>query len=68
VVVCPGDVVVADGFGVVVVPSSSAAEVLERLQAHQAKNEEYLAGVKQGVFSNQWVDELLTEGGCIVDQ
>jgi RraA family protein len=67
VVVNPGDVVVADGFGVVVVPSESAEEVLDRLDAFKERNREYFAGVKKGVFSNRWVDDLLEEGGCIVD-
>jgi regulator of RNase E activity RraA len=68
VVVSAGDIVIADGFGVVIVPRSGAAEVLERLKAHQAKNEEYLAGVRRGVFSNRWVDDVLAESDCIIDQ
>jgi regulator of RNase E activity RraA len=67
VVVNPGDVIVADGFGVVVVPHENAAEVLARLDDHKDRNREYLAGVRRGVFSNQWVDDLLDEGGVIVD-
>lgn len=66
VVVNPGDIVVADGFGVVVVPRENAAEILERLLAFEESNREYFAGVKKGVFSNKWVDDLLDDGGCIV--
>jgi regulator of RNase E activity RraA len=64
VVVNPGDIVVADGFGVVVVPRENAAVVLERLTDYQERNREYFAGVKNGVFSNKWVDDLLEEAGC----
>jgi RraA family protein len=67
VVVNPGDIVVADGFGVVVIPRGNAGELLERLRADQAKNQAYLAGVKRGVFSNAWVDDLLAESDCIID-
>lgn len=66
VVVNPGDIVVADSFGVVIVPRESADEVLERLQAYEAKNRDYFAGVKRGVFSNKWVDDLLDDSGCII--
>jgi RraA family protein len=64
VVVNPGDIIVADQAGVVVVPQEIAAELLHRLKSHQASNAEYLANVKRGVFSNQWVDKLLGEAGC----
>ena len=63
----PGDVVVADGFGVVVVPRENAEDVLERLDAFKKKNQDYFDGVKKGVFSNRWVDDVLEEGGCIID-
>ena len=66
VVVNPGDIVVADGFGVVIVPSDNAEDILERLKAYAAKNKDYFAGVKKGVFSNKWVDDLLDESGCII--
>jgi regulator of RNase E activity RraA len=66
VVVNPGDIVVADGFGVVIVPRENAPDILERLQAYQEKNREYFAGVKRGEFSNRWVDDLLDDSGCII--
>jgi len=69
VVVNPGDIIVADQAGVVVIPQEIAAELLERLKSHQASNAEYLANVKRGVFSNQWVDKLLGDAGCpILDE
>jgi regulator of RNase E activity RraA len=63
-VVHPGDVLVADNAGIVVIPWSIADELLGRLKAHHAANEAYLAGVRRGQFSNAWVDATLEEAGC----
>jgi RraA family protein len=65
-VVHPGDVVVADAAGIVVVPQDIVEEVLLRLDEHEAANVAYLAAVARGDFSNQWVDRLLREQGCLV--
>lgn len=67
VVVNPGDIVVADQFGVVMIPRDNATEVLERLLETKARLADYLAGVKKGVFSNKWVDDLLEAGRCIIE-
>jgi len=67
VVVHPGDVVVADGFGIVVIPRANAEDILERLEAYKKKNADYFAGVKKGVFSNKWVDDLLGAGDCVFE-
>lgn len=67
VVVNPGDVVVADAFGVVMVPHGSAEEVLQRLAATKAMLADYLEGVKRGVFSNKWVDDLLAAEQCPIE-
>src|SRR5882757_9555496 len=56
IVVNPADLVAADGAGVVVIPQEVASELLERLQAQRANMAAYLAGVKCGQFSNDWVD------------
>jgi RraA family protein len=61
IVVSPGDIIVADAAGVVLVPREIAEELLHRLQSHQEANAAYLASVKRGDFSNEWVDRLLDE-------
>jgi RraA family protein len=66
VVVNPGDIIVADAAGVVVVPQDIAAELLDRLSAHHSANADYLAAVKRGDFSNAWVDRALAEHQCPV--
>jgi RraA family protein len=66
IVVNPGDIIVADGAGVVVIPQEIAADLLIRLRTQKASQAAYLASVKRGDFSNAWVDRILTEAGCPV--
>ncbi|HAY78946.1 MAG TPA: methyltransferase [Planctomycetaceae bacterium] len=67
VVINPGDVIVADAAGIVVVPREFAHELLARLHAHQLGNAAYLEAVRRGEFSNAWVDQLLAEHHCPID-
>jgi regulator of RNase E activity RraA len=64
VVVNPGDLVVGDAMGVVIVPQGIAEELLQRLQQHEAANATYFESVKKGNFSNAWVDNILTDLEC----
>jgi RraA family protein len=65
-VVNPGDVVVGDAAGLVIVPQDILQELLLRLEARKANSASYLANVKQGVFSNKWVDLVLEQHQCQV--
>lgn len=67
IVVHPGDIVIGDLNGVVIVPLEIAAELLERVQAHVAAESEYVAAVARGEFTNTWADKILDEGGVPVD-
>jgi regulator of RNase E activity RraA len=64
VVVSPGDIIVGDAMGIVVVPQAIAGELLQRLKAHDAANATYFESVKKGNFSNAWVDQILTDLQC----
>ena len=64
IVVNPGDIIVADPVGVVVVRQDFAEEILQRLYASRDALEAYIADVKKGIFSNEWVDRTLAEGNC----
>ena len=59
----PGDIVLADQAGIVVVPQDHAEEVSTRLVAFKERNRDYLVGVTEGKFSNEWVDEVLAGAG-----
>lgn len=65
IVVTPGDVIVGDVNGVVVVPQEIAKELLERLRAQLAAESDYAAAVARGEFSNAWVDEVLRASGLL---
>lgn len=67
IVVYPGDIIVGDLSGVVVVPQEIAADLLERLEGAAAKETDYAAAVARGDFSNDWVDALLLENGLTFD-
>jgi regulator of RNase E activity RraA len=63
IVVHPGDVVIGDVNGVVVVPSECALEVLESLEDQADADANYAAAVARGEFSMKWVDDVLRSGG-----
>lgn len=63
VVVMPGDVVLGDADGVVVVPRLVAPTVLGALRDAAPDAAEYASCVARGVFSNDWVDAALMQGG-----
>lgn len=68
IVVNPGDVIVGDLNGIVVVPRDIAAELVERLLSRKAAEAEYTASVARGDFSNSWVDEILLGNGVAIEQ
>lgn len=59
VLVNPGDIVLADEIGVVVVPQEEAREVLARAQTQAAQEEDTRRRIKEG----KTVEELLSEFG-----
>jgi regulator of RNase E activity RraA len=68
IVVHPGDLIVGDLNGVVVVPLDIVPELLERLTAKAAAEADYTAAVARGDFSNAWVDALLDASGVSVNR
>ena len=67
VVVNPGDIIVADGSGVVVVRQDFAEHTAVRLWNHRANMQEYIENVKRGIFSNDWVDAQLAGDNCLFE-
>jgi len=64
----PGDIILGDPDGVIVIPRKDAAQVLEDAKAFQAADEVKLQAAKGGTAKRGWVDKLLEEKGFeIVD-
>ncbi len=63
-VVQPGDILVGDGDGVVVVPRADAEAALGELRRIQAYEGERLAAIARGELIPAWVDRLLAERGA----
>jgi len=68
VVVNPGDIVVADASGVIVIPIGISSVLLERLEADRKRKKDYLDSVRRGEFSNEWVDDILRNGNCQIEE
>jgi RraA family protein len=66
IVVNPGDAVCADTSGIVVVRKEFAEDTCDFLNQHKASQAEYIANVKRGIFSNEWVDRQLKLDSCII--
>jgi len=59
----PGDVIVGDNDGVVVVPYEQATEVLERARAIHVYEQKVLNQIEAGTLDRSWVDETIKKKG-----
>lgn len=62
--ICPGDLMVGDGDGVVVIPRQLASEVLQKASALQKQEEAITRKIVAGEWEREWVDETLLRKGC----
>ena len=59
----PGDIILADPDGVIVIPRKDAAVVLEDAKKFQAADEAKLAAAINGTANRAWVEKSLAEKG-----
>ncbi|WP_366018233.1 RraA family protein [Thermanaeromonas sp.] len=64
VAVYPGDIIVGDADGVVVIPAKEAEEVLRRTSELAAREQAIFQQVEEGTWDRRWVDEILQQKGC----
>jgi RraA family protein len=67
VVVNPGDIIIADNSGVVVLPQDCIEQLHVELVRHNERAAAYLEKVRKGEFSNAWVDQLLATARCAIE-
>lgn len=64
-VICPGDILVGDGDGLLVIKPEEAAELLDKARAVQAAEETIIANLKSGKApAREWIDEKLQALNC----
>jgi regulator of RNase E activity RraA len=64
-VVMPGDIVVGDADGVVVVPREDAEDVLQRVEVLVARERKRIAEIQGGVLFKPEIDEVLKRRGVL---
>lgn len=62
--IAPGDVIVGDDDGIVVIPKAEAAEVLKSAKAVQDKEAAIIQAIYDGKWDRAWVDDTLKSKGC----
>jgi len=60
----PGDIVVGDEDGLVIVPLADAQEAIERTRALAKREEETMRKIAAGTLDRAWIDESLKAKGC----
>lgn len=64
VVVCPGDIILADSDGVIVIPIADAANLLIKATAFVAQDAAKVSAALEGTANRDWVDVSLRAKGC----
>lgn len=64
VVINPGDIIVGDEDGVVIISPKDAPEILEKSRATLAKESGIFKSIAEGTLDRSWVDRVLQEKGC----
>ena len=66
VVVNPGDIIVGDADGIVVIAPADAPELLGKAQAKFQKEQEIFRAIEAGTRDKSWIDRDLKARGCEV--
>lgn len=64
----PGDVIVADDDGVMVIPKEDSAGVMIKAREIQEKEKRIIQSIYDGTWDRTWVDEALKNKGCEITE
>ncbi|MPN64890.1 4-hydroxy-4-methyl-2-oxoglutarate aldolase/4-carboxy-4-hydroxy-2-oxoadipate aldolase [bioreactor metagenome] len=64
VVINPGDILVGDEDGIVVIKPEDASEILKKAKAKNIAEEKTMEDIKNMQWDRNWVDKALQERGC----
>lgn len=62
--VLPGDILVGDADGVVVIRPADAADVYEKASKHHSMEAEKFRKIEEGTLDKSWIAETLTKKNC----
>lgn len=66
--VSPGDIIVADDDGVIVIPKTDAADILKKAKEVSKKEQEIIKSIYEGKWDRTWVDKaLISKGSEIIE-
>ncbi|NOW08028.1 RraA family protein [Clostridium beijerinckii] len=63
IAVNPGDIILGDADGVIVIPKNDAAQILEKAKSIAATDAAKVQASASGTVNRQWVDDLLDKKG-----
>jgi RraA family protein len=64
IVVKPGDILVGDADGIVVIDPQDAPEILEKARKKYKQEQIKFKSIEEGTMDRSWVDKTLTKLGC----
>ncbi|WP_075618858.1 RraA family protein [Paenisporosarcina indica] len=63
-IVYPGDIVLGDEDGLVIIPSEQAGVILEKVKQQEVNEQNIMKAIAEGTIDRSWVDETLSRKGC----
>lgn len=66
-IIHPGDIIVGDEDGVIAIPLDYAQEIIDLGIAQQQREDHIMETINNGTVDRLWVDEVLRQKGCVLD-